>query len=89
MQSGNGKTHAWVLEFAARQPSHLEPIMGWTASADTLQQVQLHFAQLEEAVAYAQKQGWLCSVERPKKTALHPKCYEDNFAFDRPVPWTH
>ena len=52
-QSGTGKTKNWLLEFEAEKPLEVEPLMGWTSSAETRQQVQLWFATQEEAVAYA------------------------------------
>ncbi len=54
MQSGTAKTREWVLEFEP-EPKTVEPLMGWTSSADTQQQVRLRFATREEAVAYCEK----------------------------------
>ena len=46
-------------------PKEVDPLMGWTSSRDTMQQVQLHFATLDEAKAYAEKNGWQYTVEQP------------------------
>ncbi len=88
MQSGRGLTQDWVLEFepGARRP---EPLMGWTASDDTLAQVQLHFASKEEAITYAEKHGLAYMVEASQDRRIKPKAYSDNFRFDRLRPWTH
>ena len=43
MQSGEGRTKEWVLEFAPASPREIEPLMGWTSSGDMRQQVQLRF----------------------------------------------
>jgi hypothetical protein len=88
MQSGRAKTREWVLE-SEPQPKQLDPLMGWTSSRDTMQQVQLHFDTLEEARAYAEKSGWQYTVEQPHKHAIRPKAYADNFAFNRVGRWTH
>ena len=45
------------LIFERRSASFIEPLMGWTGGRDPLAQVTLAFATLEEAVAYAQRQG--------------------------------
>ena len=48
MQSGWGKTKEWLLE-SEPAPKILDPLMGWTGSRDTMQQVQLQFSTLDEA----------------------------------------
>ena len=52
MQSGVGKIKEWVLE-SEPMPKILDPLMGWTGSRDTMEQVQLWFHTLDEAKAYA------------------------------------
>jgi hypothetical protein len=88
MQSGVGKTHQWLLE-SEPLPKQVEPLMGWTASRDTMQQVQLQFDTLDEAKAYAEKNGWQYTVEQPHERAIRPKAYADNFAYTRVGRWTH
>ena len=34
MQSGTAKTKDWVLDFEPSEPREVEPLMGWTSSAD-------------------------------------------------------
>ena len=88
MQCGRGLTQDWVLEFepGARRP---EPLMGWTASDDTLAQVQLRFPTKEEAIAYAARHGLMYVLEEPQERRIKPKAYADNFRYDRLRPWTH
>src|ERR1700758_5357414 len=57
MSSGTAKTKHWVLEFETATKRQAEPLMGWIAAADTLNQIRLNFDTLEEAVAYADKHG--------------------------------
>ena len=64
MQSGQRNTKEWVLE-TEPAPKEIDPLMGWTSSRDTMQQVKLYFATLEEATAYAKKEGWGYTVELP------------------------
>jgi hypothetical protein len=79
----------WVLEFERDQPRVIEPLMGWTSSADTRAQVRLSFATKEEAVAFATRHGIAFRLEEPQKTALRAKSYADNFRFGRSDRWTH
>ena len=88
MQSGVAKTHQWVVESEPLR-KEVEPLMGWTASRDTMQQVQLTFDSLDEAKAYAEKMGWQYTVEKPHERGIRPKAYADNFAYNRVGRWTH
>ncbi|MGH6833789.1 MAG: ETC complex I subunit [Methyloceanibacter sp.] len=78
----------WILEYEP-EPLTIEPLMGWTSSADTKSQVRLSFATKEEAVAYATRHGIAFRLEEPQKTELRPKSYAENFKFGRPDRWTH
>ena len=88
MQSGVAKTREWLLE-SEPAPKEIDPLMGWTASRDTMQQVQLRFATLDEAKSHAEKNGWQYTVEMPHERRLRPKAYADNFAYTRVGRWTH
>ena len=89
MQSGAAKTKEWVLEYAPEKPREIEPLMGWTASADMNQQVRLRFETKEEAVAYCERHGIPFRVFAPNEPARRKIAYADNFAFTRTDPWTH
>ena len=84
MQSGRGKTQAWVIEYETASARRPEPLMGWTASEDTLNQVQMHFATPDEAIAFAQKQGWEYTVATPQARIVTPRNYADNFKYVPP-----
>ena len=89
MQSGRAKTRQWVLEYEPTRRQQLDPLMGWPGAGDTLQQVQLKFDTLEEAVAYANRNGIAYNVQHTKQRILKPKAYADNFAVSRKIPWSH
>ncbi len=89
MQSGTAKTKSWVLEFEQEQPREVEPLMGWTSSADMRQQVRLRFATKEEAIAYAERHGITYQVMEEKHRARRAMSYADNFSATRREPWTH
>ena len=89
MQSGRAKTRRWVLEFEPEVARTVEPLMGWTSSADMRSQILLEFDTREEAVAYAKQHQIPYQVFEPHEPKVRPKSYSDNFRFDRKIPWTH
>ena len=89
MQSGKAGTRQWVLQFVSPVKREADPLMGWTSSDNTRQQVTLKFDTKEEAVAYAQREGYAYVVEEPKPTRLQTRAYADNFKYDRVGRWTH
>jgi hypothetical protein len=89
MQSGRGNSKQWVLVFEQSSPREIEPLMGYTASSDTRTQVKLTFETLQDAEAYAQRNGIPYSVQ-PERTVVPKRTsYPDNFRADRKTPWTH
>lgn len=89
MQSGKAKTHQWVLEFEQDVPRFIDPLMGYTGSLDTRQQVKLTFETREAAEAYAKANGIAYRVTEPKEATRKQVSYSDNFRFNRTQPWTH
>ncbi|MBA5777100.1 ETC complex I subunit [Stappia sp. F7233] len=89
MQSGKGKTHQWVLDYEPESPRSIEPLMGYTSSADMKQQIRLRFPTKEEAIAYARRNGIAYRVEEAQERRIPKVAYSDNFRYDRYMPWTH
>ncbi|MGD9914454.1 MAG: ETC complex I subunit [Rhizobiaceae bacterium] len=89
MQSGKAKVGNWTLEFEPERPRKIDPLMGYTTSGDMKSQIRLTFETLEEAVAYAQRNGIAYRVEEPKEPKRRQISYSDNFRYDRKTPWTH
>ena len=89
MQSGRARANVWMMEFEPTAARQVEPLMGWTSSADTRAQLRLRFDTLEEAIAYAKAEGLMYSVEKPRERKIKPKAYADNFKYDRLGRWTH
>lgn len=83
MQSGRANVRRWRLEYEPAKPREIEPLMGWTSSADMRQQLSLQFDSKEEAVAFAEKEGIPYHVVEPKTRRIRPKSYADNFKSDR------
>ena len=89
MQSGKAGSKLWVLQFVSAVKREADPLMGWTSSDNTSQQVTLKFDTKEEAIAYAQREGYAYVVEEPKPRRLQTRAYADNFKYDRVGRWTH
>ncbi|MBN9071238.1 MAG: ETC complex I subunit [Rhizobiales bacterium] len=89
MQSGKAKTGHWVLEFGPEQRRKIDPLMGYTSSGDMKSQLRLTFETLEEAVAYAKREGIAYRVQELKEERRRQISYSDNFRYDRKTPWTH
>ena len=89
MQSGKAKTQTWILEFEQSSAKTVEPLMGWTSSGDMRQQVKLKFESKEEAVDYAERNGFSYTILKPREQKRRTMAYSDNFRFDRVGTWTH
>ncbi len=81
MQSGVNNTRHWVLEHEQYTKRSPEPLMGWSQSDDTFNQVKLTFPSKEAAIAHAEKQGWDYSVAIDKVKKVKPRSYMDNFKY--------
>jgi len=89
MQSGQANTKAWALDFEMDVAKQVEPLMGWTSSFDTRQQLRLRFHTKEEAIAYCERHGFPYQVSEAKPAACRVMSYAVNFAFRRRDAWTH
>ena len=89
MQSGKAKTDKWILEYEPASKRSIDPLMGYTSSSDMNSQVKLEFNSLEDAKAFATKNGIAFTVQKPQKAKRRVMAYADNFASDRTLPWTH
>ncbi|KAI8056620.1 ETC complex I subunit conserved region-domain-containing protein [Syncephalis plumigaleata] len=83
MQSGVNNTRQWKLDFdimpeGARWEN---PLMGWASTADALQAVEMQFDTKEEAIYFAEKQGWTYYIQEPKVRKFKPQVYADNFRY--------
>lgn len=78
MTSGKAGNTGWRLEFEPSDAPFVEPLMGWTGTADTLSQVQLTFPTLDQAIRFAERQGVSYTVQvadgssRRKRRAASP-----------------
>lgn len=83
MQQGRAKTQEWLLEFEPAQARGHDPLMGWTSSGDTRQQIVLRFDSKEAAIAYARKHGIDFLLKEPPARQIRIQSYADNFRWNR------
>jgi hypothetical protein len=83
MQSGKANTKKWLVEFEAldtfSDPRFIENLMGWTGSGDTNSQIKVKFNSKDDAIKYAERNGYEYRVIEPKKPKLQIKSYTSNF----------
>ncbi|BEJ13467.1 hypothetical protein CspHIS471_0306410 [Cutaneotrichosporon sp. HIS471] len=81
MQSAKGKTKVWRIDWDVLQGSGrwTNPLMGWQSSADYMQGTSLAFRTREDAIRFAERQGWDYYISEPKKARIPPKSYADNY----------
>ena len=78
MQSGDGKTKKWLLEFEIKDSS-INPLMGWETSKDTLEEIKIFFSSKEKAIDYAEYNNISYKIIEPQKKKFVIKSYADNF----------
>ena len=78
MQSGQGKTDKWILEFETKDPTN-NPLMGWESSSDTYTELKLEFSTKELAINYEKKNKIEFEIIEPKIRKVVKKSYADNF----------
>ena len=78
MQSGQGKSIKWILEFETKDPTR-NPLMGWESSSDTLSELKLEFSSKASAINYAKKKRIDYELIEPKERKVIKKSYAENF----------
>lgn len=84
MQSGRAGTDHWVLEYETETPRVPEPLMGWTSSGDTLNQVRIRFDTKDAAIRFAEEEGLQFTVSQAHERRIKPRNYIDNFKYIPP-----
>ncbi|KAF2152548.1 putative NADH-ubiquinone oxidoreductase 18 kDa subunit [Myriangium duriaei CBS 260.36] len=80
-QSGDWHGHQWRMDWDVLQKGHRweNPLMGWQSSADFMQGTKMAFASKEDAIRFAQKQGYEYFVQEPNERRIIPKAYATQF----------
>ena len=84
MQSGRALTGRWVLEYESDAHRTPEPLMGWTQSDDTMEQVRLYFDSCEKAKEYAVEKNLGYTILPSHERKIRPRNYSDNFKYIPP-----
>ncbi|RMZ76748.1 hypothetical protein DV737_g4725, partial [Chaetothyriales sp. CBS 132003] len=89
-QSGTWGAHVWRMDWDPAAKGHRweNPLMGWQSSGDSMQAIHLDFRTKDEAVLFAQKQGYEYYVQEPQQRRFVPKAYANNFTHE-PGPLKH
>ncbi|XP_066568163.1 NADH dehydrogenase [ubiquinone] iron-sulfur protein 4, mitochondrial [Amia ocellicauda] len=82
MQSGANNTRKWRLEFDTRERWE-NPLMGWASTADPLSNMVLAFGSKEDAIAFAEKNGWSYDVQEKRVPKPRVKSYGANFSWNK------
>ncbi|XP_057687708.1 NADH dehydrogenase [ubiquinone] iron-sulfur protein 4, mitochondrial [Corythoichthys intestinalis] len=82
MQSGVNSTKKWKMDFDTRERWE-NPLMGWASSADPLSNMVLSFSSKEDAVAFAEKNGWSYEITDKRAPKPRVKSYGANFSWDK------
>ncbi|XP_023694307.1 NADH dehydrogenase [ubiquinone] iron-sulfur protein 4, mitochondrial [Paramormyrops kingsleyae] len=82
MQSGVNNTRKWKLAFDTRERWE-NPLMGWASTADPLSNMVLTFSTKEDAVAFAEKNGWSYEVMDKRSPTPKSKSYGANFSWNK------
>ncbi|KAI9821711.1 MAG: NADH:ubiquinone oxidoreductase 21kD subunit [Pycnora praestabilis] len=80
-QSGDWHGHHWRMDWDILHKGYRweNPLMGWQSSADFMQGTHLNFTSKEDAIRFAQKQGYEYFVQEPNERRVIPKAYANNF----------
>lgn len=80
-QSSAWNSKRWKLDWdvMVKGGNWENPLMGWTSSADHMQGTSLYFESKEDAISFAEKQGYEYYVQEPNQRQFKPKAYAANF----------
>ncbi|KAK2911843.1 hypothetical protein Q8A67_003976 [Cirrhinus molitorella] len=82
MQSGVKNTQKWKMDFDTRERWE-NPLMGWSSTADPLSNMVLTFSTKEDAIAFAEKNGWSYDITEKRVPKPRVKSYGANFSWDK------
>ncbi|KAA8611282.1 NAD P H-quinone oxidoreductase subunit I [Pyrenophora tritici-repentis] len=80
-QSGKWNASHWLMDWDVLPKGHRweNPLMGWQSSADFMNGHRIQFKSKEDAINFANKQGYEYFVQEPNKRKFVPKAYANLF----------
>ncbi|TFY75873.1 hypothetical protein EWM64_g8137, partial [Hericium alpestre] len=83
MQSGGSKSKFWRIDWDILGGGGRweNPLMGWASSADYMQGTRIIFHSKDDAIHFAEKQGWDYYVQPPTVKKIPPKNYAENYVY--------
>ncbi|TKA25211.1 hypothetical protein B0A50_05909 [Salinomyces thailandicus] len=80
-QSGDWHAHQWRMDWDVLGKGHRweNPLMGWQSSGDFMQGTHLNFKSKDDAIHFANKQGYEYFVQEPNERRIIPKAYAAQF----------
>ncbi|KIJ45195.1 hypothetical protein M422DRAFT_167202 [Sphaerobolus stellatus SS14] len=83
MQSGGAKGEKWRIDWDILPGGGRwqNPLIGWASSADYMQGTRVLFNSKEDAIAFAERQGWDYYVQPAAVKRIPPKNYSENFLY--------
>jgi NADH dehydrogenase (ubiquinone) Fe-S protein 4 len=80
-QSGDWHSHHWLMDWDVLPKGHRweNQLMGWQSSADFMNGHRIQFKSKEDAIDFANKQGYEYFVQEPNERKFVPKAYANNF----------
>ncbi|KAG7481376.1 hypothetical protein MATL_G00066010 [Megalops atlanticus] len=82
MQSGVNNTRKWKMDFDTRERWE-NSLMGWASTADPLSNMVLTFSSKEDAIAFAEKNGWSYDIQDKRTSKPRVKSYGANFSWNK------
>ncbi|KAJ9149064.1 ETC complex I subunit conserved region-domain-containing protein [Pleurostoma richardsiae] len=82
-QSGTWHGSRWRMDWDVLPKGHRweNPLIGWQSSGDFMQGTHINFKSKEDAIAFAEKQGYEYFVQEPNERKFAPKAYANNFLY--------
>ncbi|KFA62728.1 hypothetical protein S40285_05026 [Stachybotrys chlorohalonatus IBT 40285] len=82
-QSGSFRGERWRMDWDILSKGHRweNQLMGWQSSGDMMQGTHLNFKSKEDAINFAEKQGYEFFVQEPNSRKFTPKAYANNFLY--------
>ncbi|KAI9797431.1 MAG: NADH:ubiquinone oxidoreductase 21kD subunit [Piccolia ochrophora] len=80
-QSGDWHGHHWRMDWdpLGKGDRWENFLMGWQSSGDFMQGTHLNFKNKDDAIRFAEKQGYEYFVQEPNDRKFVPKAYANNF----------